>query len=76
MARWRRSSWYPGGIIRHRGEDRASDIDDHAACCLVMDVAQGAVDVDEIATRLDVVPVSSPKAGHLDLVEAEPEAGR
>lgn len=33
------------------------DIDDEAAFHLVMDVAQGAVEVDEIAVRLHLVPV-------------------
>jgi death-on-curing protein len=36
----------------------APDIDDHAAFDLVMDAAQGAVEVEEIAARLRVVPGS------------------
>ena len=37
----------------------APDIDDEAAFHLVMDAAQGAVEVDEIAARLHLVPVTS-----------------
>ncbi|MGA9115015.1 MAG: Fic family protein [Candidatus Dormiibacterota bacterium] len=55
---------------------RAPGIDDQAALRLAMDAAAGAVEVDQIATRLHVVSASSPEDVHLELVEAEPEAGR
>lgn len=37
----------------------AADLDDQAAFDLVMEAAQGAVEVDEIAARLHVVPVKA-----------------
>ena len=37
----------------------APDIDDQSAFHLVMDAAQGAVEVDEIAGRLHVIPVKA-----------------
>jgi len=41
----------------------APDIDDEAAFHLVMDAAQGAVEVDEIAARLHLVPVPAAESG-------------
>jgi death-on-curing protein len=38
---------------------QAPDIDDQTAFLLVMDAAQGLVEVDEITTRLHVVPVKT-----------------
>jgi len=57
-------------------DHRAPGLDDHAAHNLVIGVAWGATQGDEIAARLHVVPVSSSVDLHLEPVEADPEAGR